>query len=634
MNTDYRPDIDGLRAIAVVSVLVYHAELYLNGYQLLPAGFLGVDIFFVISGYLITKILLTEITEQRFSIARFYERRARRILPVLFLVILCTMPFAWWLMLPPAMEDYAGSVITSILYSSNFWFWSGDSYWGLASALKPLLHTWSLSLEEQFYLIIPWVILLLAKKTMLMTICFSALAIASIVIAEIWSSSHSEAAFYLLPARAWELLAGSMIALRSLKESSQTRHIVAKECLTALGLVMILGSIIVFDSELRHPSLITLIPVVGSALVIANGAKTKVSLLITSKPMLFIGLLSYSIYLWHFPIFAFLKIAHIQLNLVERLACMALSVLLAFGSYHLVEKPVRNHNKVSLKRFLHGLAVSITIMMAFSIWAYSSKGLPNRFDDYDNVLSYLNYPFEEPFLSHSCFLHPEDLLAKTGFKNCQFNGTEPSAKPSMMLWGDSNAAHLIPGIRDHFEQSHQLIIRTISGCAVFTRSHIPKRPGCDILNKQSLQLILDQQPDQLVIAGWWKPEFVEKLSPTLNQLKDSGVKNVVVVGPVPEWSPSLPARIFRFHEEHLEARNFPDLLIDRKHAAIHETDRKMKAMVEKFGYRYFSSMQYLCSDTGCLTNVNGELIQWDYGHLTAEGAVYLIEGLNNTLNMK
>ena len=153
MSTSYRPEIDGLRAIAVLSVLVYHAELSLSGYRLFPAGFLGVDVFFVISGFLITRILITEVLGGRFSAVQFYERRARRILPVLFLVMLCTAPFAWQLMLPPAMLDYAGSVFTSVLYGSNFWFWSSDSYWGQASALKPLLHTWSLSLEEQFYLL-------------------------------------------------------------------------------------------------------------------------------------------------------------------------------------------------------------------------------------------------------------------------------------------------------------------------------------------------------------------------------------------------------------------------------------------------------------------------------------------------
>lgn len=183
MKVNYRPEIDGLRAIAVIAVLFYHAELVVGGSRLFPAGFLGVDIFFVISGFLITRILYTEVLESRFSFLNFYERRARRILPILFVVIFLTMPFAWWLMLPPAMVDYAGSVITAILYSSNFWFWSSNSYWGQASALKPLLHIWSLSLEEQFYLIAPIVVVLLARRKTGFIVLLSVLLIISFTLA-------------------------------------------------------------------------------------------------------------------------------------------------------------------------------------------------------------------------------------------------------------------------------------------------------------------------------------------------------------------------------------------------------------------------------------------------------------------
>lgn len=627
MNTSYRPDIDGLRAIAVISVVIYHAELFVFGYRLVPAGFLGVDIFFVISGYLITNILLTEVRENRFSIARFYERRARRILPVLFLVILCTMPFAWWLMLPTAMEDFAGSVITSVLYTSNFWFWSSDSYWGQASALKPLLHTWSLSVEEQFYLIVPWLILLLAKRTILMFLAFVILALASLVVAQAWSHSLAESAFYLLPARAWELLFGSLVAVLVLKPKKIVTRTVLRECLTGLGLVMIIGSILFFDSSLRHPSFWTLIPVIGTSLAIANGANTNVTALITSKPILWIGLLSYSIYLWHFPIFSYFKVALIDLNFGQKLACILLSIALAILSYRYVEKPLRDPKKVTIRKFLLGLFGTTVLILSLSAWAYLSQGIPQRYDDYDNVLGYLSYPFEKSFLSHTCFLHPEELKAKTGFQNCRYNGDQNEGRPSLFLWGDSNAAHLIPGIRHKFEETHELTIRTISGCGVFMTEHIPTRPGCNKLNQETLEKIIHAKPDMLIIGGWWKHEFIDRLGTTLEQLRNAEIKNVTVIGPVPEWSPSLPASILAFRKENKTARNFPSYLKDPKHSPIKSIDLKLNEEVIAYDYEYLSAIKRLCTDEGCLTNVDGKLTQWDYGHLTDEGSIYLIDAM-------
>ena len=267
-------------------------------------------------------------------------------------------------------------------------------------------------------------------------------------------------------------------------------------------------------------------------------------------------------------------------------------------------------------------------MLLLSAWAYLSKGLPKRFDDYDNVLSYLNYPYEESFLSHTCFLHPEELKAKTGFVNCQYNGDQAAnGRPTLFLWGDSNAAHLIPGIRAEFEHSHRLIIRTVSGCGVFMTEHLPRRPGCNKLNEKTLQKILDNPPDLLVIGGWWKPHFVERLQGTLEQLKSAGVNNVVVIGPVPEWTPSLPASILQFRKSNPDTRHFPKYLVDPKHAEIRETDQRMRVMVRDIGYDYLSSIERFCTDKGCLTNIEGSLTQWDYGHLTNEGSIYLLKGL-------
>jgi len=632
MTVAYRPDIDGLRAIAVLGVLIYHADLWLGDSRLVSAGFLGVDIFFVISGFLITRILVTEVSQGTFSFANFYERRARRILPVLFLVIACTLPFAWWLMLPPAMVDYAGSVFTSILYSSNFWFWSSDSYWGQASALKPLLHTWSLSLEEQFYLIAPWVVVLFFRRLKVFVGVLFVLLLASFITAEIWSHSKVESGFYLLPARAWELLVGSLVAVFMVNKPVEFSRSI-REAVSVLGLSMIVLSMIMFDSELRHPSAYTLLPVFGAAMLILVGESTLTARLLSLKPMIWIGLLSYSIYLWHFPIFAFFKIALIELSIIGKLICMLASVLLAVVSYWLVEKPFRNKRKIGTTKIVTGLVSSALVMLMASTWAYVTKGLPDRFHNFNDVLVYLDYPYKESFLSHSCFLHPEDLKAKTGFVNCQYNRLTDNTRPTLFLWGDSNAAHLIPGIRQHYADSHNLYLRTISGCGVFMTEKIARRPGCKDHNAESFQQIIDSQPEILLIAGLWKPEFVDRLSVTLNKLKQHNIKNVVVIGPVPRWTPSLPAAILKYRESNKNARLFPAYLQDPAQSEIRSIDNDMQEMVLETGYQYYSPYQKMCNtDRGCSTNIDGKLTQWDYGHLTDEGSLQLIDGLTQALS--
>lgn len=658
MSIAYRPEIDGLRAVAVLGVLIYHAEIMLGDTRVLSAGFLGVDIFFVISGFLITRILYTDVLAERFSFLNFYERRARRILPMLFLVMLCTAPFAWWLMLPPAMVDYAGSVFTSIVYGSNFWFWSSDSYWGQASALKPLLHTWSLSLEEQFYLIAPVAVLLLATKQRLFISAICVALFGSFLLAELWSRTSPESAFYLLPARAWELLVGSLVAIYSVASSSSyalknsnaqssqkiaqdgKRELVqgqrshdaflsdfSREWLSFIGILMVVLPIALFDSSLRHPSAYTLIPVVGTAIVLLFSENTRVGFLLALKPMIWLGLLSYSVYLWHFPIFAFFKIASVELSLLEKIGCMAISIILAFVSYHLVEKPFRNPLKVSGRVFIYCLSIIMVLMLFASAWAFKSKGLPNRFDDFDNVLSYLDYPYKASFLSHQCFLHPEDLKAKTGFINCAFNKLDETSLPTLYLWGDSNAAHLIPGIKRRFQSSHNLVIRTISGCGVFMTEVKPTRPGCKDYNAESIKQIIAHKPDLLIIAGLWKPKFVDRLALTLEKLKNEGIVNVMVVGPVPQWTPSLPAAIIKYQGSVESARRFPRYLPDRSFESINQVDERMREMVARYGYQYHSPIRHLCNADGCLTNINGALTQWDYGHLTNEGSYEIVDKL-------
>ena len=300
----YRPEIDGLRCIAVLAVIIFHAEFSWNGDVLLSGGYIDVDVFFVISGYLITSIISREIAGTGYDVGRFYERRVRRIIPPLLTVVLVSMPFAWFYLLPSALQDYSGSILATLGFGSNFWFWLEDSYVAEASLLKPFLHTWSLSVEEQFYVAYPLLLILLTKyfSKYVMAILV-VLLLVSLQIAQSTSATSPDAAFYLLPARGWELLVGALIARLELGNERPTKVGVVAKLMPALGLLLVAAGIYLFDKETQHPSL-TIMPVLGTGILIwFCRDKGSVSYLLSSRPMVSIGLKLVSI----FGIFLFLQ---------------------------------------------------------------------------------------------------------------------------------------------------------------------------------------------------------------------------------------------------------------------------------------------------------------------------------------
>ena len=312
----YRPEIDGLRAIAVISVLIYHAKFVVGESVLLSGGFLGVDIFFVISGFLITKIIAQDIRQERFSYGDFYQRRARRILPALFAVMLASAPFAWAWMLPDALLEYSHSILGALFFGSNFVFFLEDSYTAAPSALKPFLHTWSLGIEEQFYIILPFVLLFLLKRFNARTALWAIIgaAAASLIIAQALSTGWTDANFFLLPSRAWELLAGSIVAFLSLDHQKLIERIRFKGHLCLIALVGLLVSLFTFTEATPHPSGLTAIPVLACAMLICFTQEANyISRLLSNIVLVKVGLISYSLYLWHFPLFASVSYTHLTL---------------------------------------------------------------------------------------------------------------------------------------------------------------------------------------------------------------------------------------------------------------------------------------------------------------------------------
>lgn len=334
----HRPEIDGLRAVAVVPVVFAHA-----GFAGFAGGFVGVDVFFVISGFLITSIIASDLDRSRFSLLSFYERRARRILPALFVVMICCIPFAWAFMVPWQFKDFSQSLIAVSLFASNIFFWMKSGYFGPAAQEMPLLHTWSLAVEEQFYLVFPLILIILHRFGRRVTAgAILIVALASFGLAELAGRNWASANFYLAPTRVWELLAGSLAALVPASMISRAGRI-GGDLLATMGLAMILLAVFVFNETTPFPSRFTLVPVVGTALVLLFASPTTLcARLLSFRPIVFIGLISYSAYLWHQPLFAFARIRSDMAPGPGLMAALTVATfVLAYLTWRLVEQPFR-----------------------------------------------------------------------------------------------------------------------------------------------------------------------------------------------------------------------------------------------------------------------------------------------------
>tara|TARA_B100000787_G_scaffold130952_1_gene99832 strand:- start:288 stop:2330 length:2043 start_codon:yes stop_codon:yes gene_type:complete len=381
----YRPEIDGLRAIAVVAVIIFHAKLSFQGFNILPGGFFGVDIFFVISGFLITSIIINELElKGSFSFLNFYERRSRRILPVLMIVSLTSFIVGYAIIQSQHLILFSQSSISSILFISNIYFYiSGIAYDAETSLLIPLLHTWSLSVEEQFYVIFPILLTLLFyfKKNIIKYLFI--LFACSLISSELLSRHNQELNFYILSSRIWELLAGSLCSIIKTKKNKQllfTKSIHHRFHL--LGFLLILFSIFFFDDSFRNPSLVTLIPIMGAIIIIFFENKdTLISKILSSRIFVFCGLISYSLYLWHYPIFSFFRTIFNNSDdniLLIKISLPPLILLLSILTYYFIEKPFRNKEIITTNCFLKTLSILLLSILFLNFLSIITKGFDHR----------------------------------------------------------------------------------------------------------------------------------------------------------------------------------------------------------------------------------------------------------------
>ncbi|QJD59154.1 acyltransferase [Pseudomonas sp. gcc21] len=614
----YRAEIDGLRALAVIPVILFHA-----GFSVISGGFIGVDIFFVISGYLITSILISELANARFSLADFYLRRARRILPVLFLVVAVSVPFSYMLLMPRDFDDFAQSVGAVSIFSSNILFWMESGYFDTSAELKPLLHTWSLAVEEQFYIFFP--LFLMAswrwgKKFVIASIVL--IAVISLAVAHWGAYNKPTATYYLLPTRAWELLMGSLVAfyLRD-KKPAFSRNTAEIMSLSGFGLIMF--SFFAYDSSTPFPSLYALVPIVGVCLLIVFTVEgSLVYKLLASRLMVGIGLISYSAYLWHQPVLALAKYTLLDNYTYMTMVVLCLVVLvISYLSWRFVEAPFRS-GKLSEKRFVFpvsGIGLASFVLLGF--------GIDNRafFDNKmvgDDVeyISYLEYNESDDWLGGArvgkCFLTTkEDNFAFFNADECLDISDK---KADILLFGDSHAAHLNSALL-HLYPNTNVLQATSSGCLPLLPLTGEKR--CVDLNDYVFNTFLPEgeKLDVIILSGRWQLSDSERLEftlPYLNQFADK----IFIIGPTVEYSKDLPTLLVQASLYGAE----PEMLEHFRNDDRFSVDGELKKAVNKDRAEYLSVIDTLCSEGKQCQSVTAENvpIAFDYGHFTFDGAVH------------
>jgi len=487
-----RRDIDGLRALAVIPVVLYHF-----GFGAVSGGFVGVDVFFVISGYLITSIIAREISAGRFSFVDFWARRARRIIPALTTVVLATLALGWLLLTPKDFSELGRAVRYQATFVSNILFMRQDGYFEPASEFKPLLHTWSLAVEEQYYIFFPLIMVVLTRYLRHWRWMLFALLVVSFGL-NIWAIERKpDAAFFLLPMRAWELLCGAMLAIAPAPSRVLPSRIY--NLVGLLGLAAVLSAMTCFDKFTRFPGWAALLPVLGTtALIWANAsASSWVGRLLSIRPLVWIGLISYSLYLWHWPVFVYANAISVDgISPIEAVLWIGLSGLLAWLNYRLVELPFREKRFFpGRKPVLIGGLVTLSVLALLGQAVRALDGVPQRLSG--QAQQYAESKEWQAGQMDCLLLGSSKDLNKV----CRAGGDEHSA-PRQIVWGDSHAAALWPAFREdavHYQSPVWLV--SMSGCPPLV-SDAPKE-RCRAFNDRTMELVRQQKVPNVILAARW-----------------------------------------------------------------------------------------------------------------------------------
>jgi peptidoglycan/LPS O-acetylase OafA/YrhL len=632
----YREDIDWLRAIAVLAVVAFHFQA--------PAaygGFVGVDIFFVISGYLITGIIQSEVAAGDFSFARFYEQRVRRLLPALYAMVGLTALPSFHYLLTSERAEFFGSAAAIVTFTANIFFWLQTGYFDHAAVEKPLLHTWSLAVEEQFYLALPlmlWALLRIKRGSrLLLPLPLGALTLASFALS-VWlmRTDRSAAAFFMSPPRAWEFLVGGLIALPSVPV---LRNVVAQRAARTIALIMLAIPIFSLREGSGFPGINSLLPCLGATVFIWSGIGWPAQTRAPYSPLniaAFFGRISYSLYLWHWPLFTFARFskASLVLGASDKIGLFALTVAVSYLSWRFVEQPFRNGTVVPTRRDAFRLAaMSSAVLLAASVAgillgraSIESDRAAAQLEAYDA------YDFRTLYRFGSCFApasgtFDESCLALAGDKT------------NILLWGDSLAAHYFYGLsRNAGPQGVNILQATDPACIPTFNAAAQGAESCRSFAARMQAYFHDHKPDLVVMSADWleyarPPRFdgmIADLKTTIAELNASGVR-MVLLGPAVQFTSRLPAMLLRAHLRGADIQASDFLLPD-----IFVLDRMLQAALPAHdGFAYVSVVDAVCPDRQCpVTIEDGIPLAWDHAHLTAEGSVYVTARLLTKLGVK
>jgi len=652
----YRPEIDGLRAIAVGAVVLYHSQITILGHQPFRGGFIGVDIFFVISGYLITSIILKElVTTGSFSFKHFYERRARRILPALLFVMLVSLPFAWMYLLPSSFIDFSKSILYSLGFSSNFYFhYSGQIYGAESGLLKPFLHTWSLSVEEQYYILFPIILLITFKyfRKYLIHILILGFAI-SLGLADWTSRNYPSASFYFLHTRIWELLAGSILAYLEIKlgrhgHRSKNQKLIS--ILPFIGLTLIGYSILFFNDRMFHPSFYTLSPIIGVCLIIWFSNKNEIiTKILSTKLFVGVGLISYSLYLWHYPIFAFDRIIEFTKgSLFNKLLLGLIILITSIFSYFFIERPARN-KKNKLKFIISLISISISILVIVNINIVQKDVYKDKYSQV--LISSIDV------VQRWNQLNKNNIECINNKKPCNFFDKK---NKKIILFGDSHIGSLSFDFFKKLENKNYNLITIIRNCFNYPDINFINRftnKEHKICNKKSVlddkRFFKDIKNSIVIIGGRFpvhlsglffdnqeghiekggreenKSDFPRNKKEVENSLKNfvfNLIKNqniVIIVYPIPEVGFSVPNEIMKKY------RNFRNSKIEYLTTSYQvykerteDSFNLLDSLIDKNIYRVYPHTLF-CDTTikdRCVTHDDKNIFYVDDDHPSSKGA--------------
>ncbi|MDE0570312.1 MAG: acyltransferase family protein [Verrucomicrobiales bacterium] len=627
----YRPDIDGLRAIAVIGVLLFHADLGVSG------GYVGVDVFFVISGFLITGLILKELRDKSFSVLGFWERRVRRIVPALFVVTLATVLLGYVFLLPAEYKMLGSSVLWLSVISSNLFFWKNtNSYFGGTAEEMPLLHTWSLSLEEQFYLIVPFVLLVLFRvgksRSIFWIIC--SFVIISCGLSIYGMADHGSATFYLLPTRAWELGSGSLVAF-----AVPIRSVRIRTMMQWVGMICVLIPFFIYDRATIFPGMAAVPPVAGTAILIWAGMgeahKTnslQIQRALSMKPLVWIGLLSYSLYLWHWPLLAFNEYLVIWKDSVPVKVFILLSaLLLSYFSWKFIEQPIRSRRMFGSKRSVFIFSsVAFSLLLICSSLLISKEGMTGR--------------YTEDFLNHTDSGLSEDSFFDYGKASKEFPENKSSLgiegeEPIFFLWGDSHGMALARAIDAAAKESSIAGESAVKTSTLPVLSWVTSKESQVNYNESVLKYLEGKKQRQsighvILIGRWWlasnqsyenESSFEIKLINTIDRIKGLGY-SVSLVRQVPQWTDhwqtpsSFPFQLEKFSWEYKEM-TLSEEELEKRFAQ----QNQMFSKIEKVpGVRIIDPLPLLKGPDGFYhIRDEGGWIYYDDDHLSGYGAMKL-----------